>query len=231
MNTKIVKIAYIGLAIIVSGCGTSNEDDLKGKLQTSEQSQQSQQSPQSQPSKQAPTEPTPSPSPSVIPKGQTLLPEEQLLSEAQEGDFILQLVADRKIYKPDEAVDLTIRMKYVGELPKVNISHSASAFSFLITETTRDIGIGYVMNQPLIHTQLTKGEWLEESYTKTGGYGDTDPHKEFIKQFLQGKAFPEGSYEIIGQADFIFYQGEPEQPETKEVKMHFQTKPIQIDVK
>lgn len=227
MIKNTVKISYLGLAIFVSGCGTTNVEESQGTPPPSDRTELSQPSQSPVPSETAPT----SPSPTVIPKGQTLLPKEQVLSEAQEGDFILQLTADKAEYGLDEPVKLKLRMKYVGELPKVTISHAASAFSFLITETTRDIGIGYVMNQPLIHTQLTKGEWLEETYTKTGGYGDTDPHKEFIKLFLQGEAFPEGSYIIVGQANFNFYQGEPDKPETKEIDYHVQTKPIQIAVK
>ncbi|WP_373229467.1 hypothetical protein [Cohnella sp.] len=217
-----IKIAYIGLAVFVSGCGTANMDELQGATQQSEQSQTLQ-----------PTQLSPkvSPSPTVIPKGQSFLPDGHLISEEQEGDFVLQIVADKSDYTIDEPVKLKARLKYVGELPEVNISHAASAFSFLITETTHDIGIGYVMNQPLIHTQLKKGEWLEETYTKTGGYGETDPHKEFIMKFLHGEAFPEGAYNIVGQADFTFYQGEPEQPETKEMDIHFSTKPIHIEVK
>lgn len=164
---------------------------------------------------------------SPISKGQSM---GQLLTEAKEGDFVLQIVADKRTYGYNEPVKIKARLKYVGELSEVDISHAASAFSFFITETTRDIGIGYIMNQPLIHTQLKKGEWLEESYTKTGGYGETDPHREFIKQFVQDEAFPIGEYDIVGQASFTFYQSDPEKPETKEVAIHFQTKPIQIKV-
>ena len=216
MNKKIMNMMILGLAIVtIGGCGTANRNYEEGATQPLEPPVSS---------------PAISPSPSVIPKGQSNVPELQLLAEAQEGDFVLQLASNKSEYLSSEPVELQIRMKYTGELPEATISHSASAFSFLITETTRDIGIGYAMNQPLIHTTLKQGEWLEETYVKTGGYSDTDPDKEFIKQFLQGKAFPQGIYSIIGQADFTFYAGKPESEETKKTEFHFKTKAIEIVV-
>jgi hypothetical protein len=222
MIKNTIRIATVGLALLVSGCGTAGTSGTHGTPLHTEQSQ---------PAHSAQASPQASPSPSAIPKGQSLVPKEQLLSEEREGDFVLQVMADKSSYSQSDPVKLIIRMKYVGERSEVNISHAASAFSFLIMETTRDIGIGYMMNQPLIHKVLKQGEWLEESYIKTGGYSDSDPDKAFIQQFLQGEAFPEGTYRIIGQADFTFYQGEPDQPDTKEMDIHFQTKPIEIVVK
>jgi hypothetical protein len=193
--------AVILLVLLVSGCGTAKLSEEQGSMQQS-----------------------PLASPTQLSKG-------QLITEIQDGDFILQLETEKSEYGLNEPVELIVRLKYVGELPEVNISHAASPFSFLITETSRDIGIGYVMDQPLIHTNLKKGVWLEESYTKTGGYGDSDPNKDFIEQFLKGKTFPKGVYSIAAHADFTLYQGEPEQPDTKEIDIRFQTEPIQIDVK
>lgn len=142
-------------------------------------------------------------------------------ASAQAEDFVLELLTHKAEYASGEAVDLTARLKYDGEHKAIEIQHAASPLSFHIRETTRDIEIMYVMNQPLISTKLKKGIWFEEPYEKTGGYGDSDPNKAFIKAFLQGKAFPTGTYEISASASFDA-EGED---------VAFRTEPIFITVK
>lgn len=153
-----------------------------------------------------------------------------LISEAKEGDFTLQIETEKSDYTADEPVKVVARLKYDGELPEITIGHSMSPFSFPVIETTRDIEIAYVMPEPLIRTVMKKGEWLEETYKKSGGYGENDPDKEFLKRFLTGENFPDGRYLLSAQANFILYDGKPDQQETKETNFGFHTERIQIEV-
>jgi len=153
-----------------------------------------------------------------------------LLAEAREGDFVLQLETEKARYRKGEPVKLKARLKYDGPLPEVTIGHAFSPISFPIRETTRGIEIAYPMPMPLIRTTLKQGEWFEEAYSKAGGYGDQDPDKDFMKQFLSGEGFPEGRYEIAASAGFELYEGEPDAPGTKEVDYGIHTEKIRIDV-
>lgn len=156
-------------------------------------------------------------------------PEEEVIVEAREGDFVLQLAAGRKTYAADEPVELKIRLKYAGEQKRVRISHAASPFFFFITELSRDMEIGYVMNQPLIYQEMKRGEWLEETYTKTGGYAEEGPHRAFIEQFMEGESFPEGRYSIVGEAEFTFHNDDSGSPDGKETKYAIRTEPILVE--
>jgi len=162
---------------------------------------------------------------------ETPLKEGTLLTETREGDFVLQLETEKAIYGSDEPVRLVARLKYDGPLDEVTIGHAASPISFPMKETTRNINLPYPMPMPLIRTTLKQGEWFEEAYSKAGGYGENDPDKEFMKQFLQGKAFPAGSYTVSASADFELYDGEPDQPGTTDIRFGFATKLLRIEVK
>jgi len=198
---RIAIVAMVVVSVLLSGCNSAPKAASKG------------------------------PNDAPLQASESPLPEGTLVAEAQEGDFVLQLVLEKDAYTTEEPVVLKARLKYVGEQAEVHISHAASPFLFLVKELTRDIDIGYVMAQPLIQKQLKQGEWLEETYTKNGGYGDSDPHKEFLKQFLNGKTFPDGKYSIAAMADLTLYDGKPDAPGTKETDFRFQTEPLLIEVK
>jgi hypothetical protein len=86
------------------------------------------------------------------------------------------------------------------------------------------------MNQPLIETVLKKDVWIEETYVKTGGYGDNDPNKEFIKQFLSGETFPAGEYSIYAGADFYTLKEGSSEPDSEQEDYRFHTDALEIPV-
>ncbi|MFX3636201.1 MAG: hypothetical protein ACE3L7_29440 [Candidatus Pristimantibacillus sp.] len=127
------------------------------------------------------------------------------MAESQEGDFILQITSEKLVYKPGEEVKMTGKLKYVGDQEKIMIYHSMTPLAFGVYESSRNIDIGYSMEQPLITTELTKGEWYTQAYKKSGGYSEDGTETEettFIKSFLLEDGFPEGEYRIRLYGDF-----------------------------
>lgn len=127
------------------------------------------------------------------------------VAESQEGDFILQVTSEKLVYKPGEEVKMTGKLKYVGDAKKITIYHSMTPLAFSVYESSRSIDIGYFMEQPLITTELTKGEWYTQAYKKSGGYSDDGTETEetaFIKSFLLEDGFPEGEYRVRLYGDF-----------------------------
>lgn len=152
-------------------------------------------------------------------------------AEVKQGDFVLQLVSGQESYAPGESVELKLRLKYTGSQEKVSIGHAASPFFFLITELTREVGLGYFMNQPLIYREMKRDEWLEEAYVKSAWYDESSPHKAFIQAFLEGESFPEGRYRITGLARFTLYDGKTDSGKDKETDYDMRTEPIVVEVR
>ncbi|SFA78495.1 hypothetical protein SAMN05216312_101468 [Cohnella sp. OV330] len=114
-----------------------------------------------------------------------------------------RLVSEKPAYAEGERVNLYAELEYTGSESSVTIYHSVSPFYFPMEETTRNYGIAYVMNQPLVPTELAPDKPLREAYVGSGGYGSQDP-KAYI-EFMQriGKLdFPTGTYVVNGFADF-----------------------------
>lgn len=124
-------------------------------------------------------------------------------AESRQGDFVYRLVSEKTVYVEGEPVKLYGELEYTGSESSVTIYHSASPFYFPMKETTRNYGIAYMMDQPLVPTKLAPGKPLREAYVGSGGYGSQDP-KPYI-EFMQriGKLdFPTGTYVVNGFADF-----------------------------
>ncbi|TLS48469.1 hypothetical protein FE782_30500 [Paenibacillus antri] len=129
-------------------------------------------------------------------------------AETKEGEFVYRLVSERSEYESGGEVVLYAELIYTGPEESVTIYHAASPFSFPIRETTRGYEIGYMMNQPLLHTELRRNVPLRETYVKSGGFGEQDEREyvEFMKRFWK-EGFPEGEYIVNGSADFFVGNG------------------------
>ena len=124
-------------------------------------------------------------------------------NEVIEGDFIYRLVSEKDDYVENEQLKLYAELEYTGDMEKIEISHAASPFFFPMVEKTRNYEMDYMMNEPLIHTTLIKGEPLREEYSPRGGYGSKDDKEyiEFMKRIMNSK-FPIGHYVVNGGANF-----------------------------
>jgi hypothetical protein len=147
-------------------------------------------------------------SPKSIDMLRSFLQNDKIVAEQRQGDFVLRVESVKKVYQAHEKVDIRAMLQYTGPKSEVKIYHAASPFYFDITENQRGISIPFVMTQPLLSTVVKKDTWLEEPYGKAGGYGESDPNKEFIKTFLQQPGFPEGNYTLRVRADFYTKNGE-----------------------
>lgn len=112
-------------------------------------------------------------------------------AEVIEEDFVYRLVTEKAEYSKNEPIKIYAELEYTGDKEEIKIFHSASPFSFPMVETTRNYEIGYVMEQPLLSTELIKGEPLRKEYRGSGSYGSQDKKK-----------FTEGHYVVNGIADF-----------------------------
>lgn len=133
---------------------------------------------------------------------------EKVTSKAQKGDFVLKFVSEKKVYQPEEKLQIYAMLKYVGEKPKIKVYHGMSPIAFTqVVEKNRGITIRGAQLLPLKSTTLQKGEWYKQPYSKSGGYGSNTPHADFIKKFLKGEGFPEGNYDITAAAGFFIKKG------------------------
>lgn len=122
----------------------------------------------------------------------------------KEDDFIYRLISEKEEYKKDETVKLYAELEYIGDKESVTIYHAASPFYFPIYERTRGFEIGYVMNEPLVTTTLTRNESIRKEYIGGGGFDQNSDKKEyvdFIKDFWEN-GFPSGEYQVNGYANF-----------------------------
>ncbi len=149
-------------------------------------------------------------------------------AEVIEGDFVYRLVSEKTEYSKNEPIKIYAELEYTGDKEEIEIAHSASPFSFPMVETTRDYGIDYNMNEPLLSTKLIKGEPLREEYRGSGGYGSEDKqeYKDFMKQIMNLE-FPEGHYVVNGIANFYIINDE----ESEQVKKYYITAQVEFMVK
>ncbi|MUT67859.1 hypothetical protein [Paenibacillus sp. NEAU-GSW1] len=129
-------------------------------------------------------------------------------SEGRYGEFVLRLETIKSSYATGEALGIKAMLKYDGDKQSELIYHSMHAVAIGVSEKTRGIDIGYVMEQPLLTTEMKKGEWLEFPYVKQAVYSEEDVNKAFIEQFLKGEGLPEGEYAFTAIADFYTKKGE-----------------------
>ncbi|MCG3089337.1 hypothetical protein [Sporosarcina cyprini] len=124
--------------------------------------------------------------------------------EVREGDFIFRLVSEKTKYDEYEKPVIYAELTYVGEKEEIQISHAASPFSFPIHEKNRGYTIDYVMNTPLLLTDLKRGEPYREYYGFAGGYSDKDAeaYAEFVQSIIEHGGFPRGKYTMEGDANF-----------------------------
>ncbi|MFS0574930.1 lipoprotein [Sporosarcina sp. 179-K 3D1 HS] len=130
-------------------------------------------------------------------------------SEVKEGDFIYRLYTEKDVYDTFGDTAIFAELTYVGDQEEINIAHAASPFYFPMEERTRGLEIGFAMSEPLIFTNLKKGEPLRHIYQFAGGYSDQDDpeYVQFVKSIIANKGFPEGEYIIHGTADFTVADG------------------------
>jgi hypothetical protein len=133
-------------------------------------------------------------------------------AEAAEGDFIYRLVSEKEQYEQGEPLNLYAELEYTGDKDTVTIFHAASPFYFPMHEGTRDYRIDYPMNEPLLQTEITKGEPLREEYVASGGYAaeEDEAYVEFMQNVMIGN-FPPGYYEVDGYANFYIEHSDTEQ--------------------
>ncbi|SDI44974.1 hypothetical protein SAMN05192534_1592 [Alteribacillus persepolensis] len=125
------------------------------------------------------------------------------VSEVTEDDFIYRLVSEKGQYEANEQVGIYAELEYVGDKDEIKIFHAASPFHFPMYEKTRGYEIGYIMEEPLLTTTITKGEPLREEYKGSGVYSaeDSEEYVNFIEA-INDNQFLAGHYEVNGFADF-----------------------------
>ncbi|MNZ77443.1 hypothetical protein D3C78_959820 [compost metagenome] len=130
-------------------------------------------------------------------------PVSEISKEVTEGDFVYRLVTEKADYAKGDEIIIYAELEYIGDQSSIEIYHAMSPFSFPIKELTRGYDIGYMMNQPLLTTELKKNEPLREYYAGGGGYGSQDKKEyiAFMKEFNEN-GFPTGEYVVYGMTDF-----------------------------
>lgn len=122
----------------------------------------------------------------------------KLISEKQEGDFILRLMSKKSHYLPHEPVEIYAMLKYVGPQSKIQINHASSPFWFEIKEHNNNIIIHNVQETASEITVLEKDVWHEMNFVKSGVITDDD----FVQDYFNKEGFPKGDYTIKLTADF-----------------------------
>lgn len=132
--------------------------------------------------------------------------------EVVEKEFIYRLITEKENYSEGSSPKVYAEIEYVGDKEKIQIFHSASPFSFLVTEKTRNFKIDYPITEEGRTTTLYKGEPFRKEYKGGAGSYSFDEDEEyllFFEQISKGK-FPIGQYQIQGSASFRInsYEGE-----------------------
>lgn len=149
---------------------------------------------------------------------------EGMKKEVRNKEFIYRLVSEKGEYREGSSPKVYAELEYVGDKEKIQIFHSASPFSFLVTEVTRNFEIEYPLTEEGKTTTLYKGEPFRKEYKGGAGsysFDDGEEYLQFFEQISKGK-FPIGQYQIQGLASFSInsYEGE----------MYYLTEQIEFDV-
>lgn len=114
--------------------------------------------------------------------------------EVMKKEFISRLVTEKDDYREGSSPKVYAELEYVGDKEKIQIFHSASPFSFLVTEVTRNFKIDYPMTEEGRTTTLYKGEPFRKEYKGGAGsysFDDDEEYLLFFEQISKGK-FPIG---------------------------------------
>jgi hypothetical protein len=129
----------------------------------------------------------------------------EVLRRAQQGDFILELVAARDRWQPGEHVIVSTRITYTGPDELVVVWHGGDGpvvTSLEQLDGPFDPGGG--SDLACRSTNLGRDEPLEESYAKSGGYSADDPMAAQYTAWFDDALTrpPAGTYRFRAVADF-----------------------------
>lgn len=124
-------------------------------------------------------------------------------NSVQHNDFILRMISAKDEYIVGEKVELHAELEYIGQHSEVTITHAASPIGISLHENTKNIGFGYVMDQPLVSTLLKQGSAFQQEYKFSGVFLDTSTNEymELLNQLAKGE-YPKGDYVITANAKF-----------------------------
>ncbi|MCU6712897.1 hypothetical protein M6D81_29765 [Paenibacillus sp. J5C_2022] len=120
--------------------------------------------------------------------------------ESEKAAIIYRICVDQDVYKEGESVPVTGELEYTGDKKSVMIAHAASPFHYYVRDTSDTYGFVFVMNQPLIHTNLKQGQPISEVYSGVQAYAEGG--EDNLIGLPTEVPLPAGIYEISGEASF-----------------------------
>ena len=132
-------------------------------------------------------------------------PVDGVLDTTIAGDFQLTIRATKARYAPDEPIEISASLTYLGGDESVQLWHGGgSPMAFGIREPVNGLTLSPSWRLSCTPTELVRKGSIEQAFTKSGGFDGTDPHAvEWRAFFDEPRLFlPEGTWHPYVQATF-----------------------------
>lgn len=137
--------------------------------------------------------------PAASTAGATLATNTTLATDV-DGDFSLTLQSDKARYLPDEPIDVTATLAFLGKDPSIEISHdSEGPVLFGIQEKVFGaIDVGTMSRLMCDRSVLERDHPVTESFKKSGGFSGDDPDAAVFEAWIKDPVFrlPRGTWHI-----------------------------------
>ena len=123
---------------------------------------------------------------------------------SRSGDFQLTLTTDGTQYTSTQAIHAVAELAYVGSSPSVEISSlKPGPIGFGVRQVSGSINAEPGWFLQCMQVDLTRGQPFRQPFTKSGGWNDSDPNRNFYAWFAADPQLhlPSGTWEIYAKVD------------------------------
>ena len=126
------------------------------------------------------------------------------MAVSRSGDFQLTLTTDSTEYTQSQDINAVAELAYVGSSPSVEIgSLGPRPIGFGVRQIGGSIDYEPEWEAMCIPVDLTRDDPLRQPFTKSGGWSNSDPNRDFYAWFVGDPQLhlPSGNWEIYAKVD------------------------------
>jgi hypothetical protein len=125
-------------------------------------------------------------------------------AQARDAAFVLRIAATKPRYQPNEPIQVTTWLTYVGPRAKITIRHSGSGPVIVnVEQIDGPFDPGSAAEGDCSMSTLERRVPLQAPYRKTGGFSNDDPLAAQYREFFADDLLrlPRGTYRLTATVD------------------------------